>query len=142
MRVPGKECSVGGRQHREGHHLDGASTHGARGRGEEGIHFIHFFYEFLIPIRFTLPLQPHRFDFPTFTALISLQRKVPQLSYLKHPPHCPLVELIANHRSFSEIAAVIGAEAVFYNSLQDLEDAVRALNPALKVTFIAVISHF
>jgi len=38
-------------------------------------------------------------------------------------------ELIAYGRTESEIAAVIGADSVIYNDLEDLEDAVRSLNP-------------
>lgn len=40
-------------------------------------------------------------------------------------------ELIANHRTYPQIAGAIGADAVFYNELADLEDAVRSLNPTM-----------
>jgi amidophosphoribosyltransferase len=45
------------------------------------------------------------------------------------------VELIANNRSYKQIAVAIGADAVFYNELDDLEDAVRSLNPAMLGVF-------
>ena len=40
-------------------------------------------------------------------------------------------ELIAAHRSEDEVAREIGADALIYQDLEALKDAVRALNPAL-----------
>ncbi len=40
-------------------------------------------------------------------------------------------ELIAAHRSEDEVAAEIGADALIYQDLQDLKDAVRQVNPKL-----------
>ena len=48
-----------------------------------------------------------------------------------------LIELIAHHRSNAQIAAAIGADAVFYNELDDLQDAVRSINPSV----LKVCSH-
>ena len=41
-------------------------------------------------------------------------------------------ELIAAHRSEDEVAAEIGADALIYQDLEDLKDAVRQVNPKLK----------
>jgi len=40
-------------------------------------------------------------------------------------------ELIAAHRSEDEVAAEIGADALIYQDLEDLKDAVRQVNPKL-----------
>jgi amidophosphoribosyltransferase len=40
-------------------------------------------------------------------------------------------ELVAAHRSEAEVAAEIGADALIYQDLEDLEAAVRAVNPKL-----------
>jgi amidophosphoribosyltransferase len=40
-------------------------------------------------------------------------------------------ELIAAHRSEAEVAAEIGADALIYQDLEDLKDAVRQVNPKL-----------
>jgi amidophosphoribosyltransferase len=40
-------------------------------------------------------------------------------------------ELIAAHRSEEEVAAEIGADALIYQDLEDLKDAVRQVNPKL-----------
>jgi amidophosphoribosyltransferase len=40
-------------------------------------------------------------------------------------------ELIAAHRSEDEVAAEIGADALIYQNLEDLKDAVRQVNPKL-----------
>jgi amidophosphoribosyltransferase len=40
-------------------------------------------------------------------------------------------ELIAAHRSEEEVAREIGADALVYQDLEDLKDAVRAANPRL-----------
>ena len=42
-------------------------------------------------------------------------------------------ELIAYNRINQEIADLIGADALIYQDLKDLEDAVKAENPALTV---------
>ncbi len=41
-------------------------------------------------------------------------------------------ELIAHNRSEEEIALLIGADKIFYQSLSDLETSVRQFNPELK----------
>lgn len=41
-------------------------------------------------------------------------------------------ELIAYQRNADEIADIIGADWVLYQDLEDLEDAVRSLNPSLE----------
>ena len=44
-------------------------------------------------------------------------------------------ELIAHNRTEEEIAQEMGADAVFYNDLAEIEDAVRSLNPTVLQNF-------